>query len=261
MNIFLINAFTDQPFAGNAAAVCFLPESKDAGWMQKVAKEIHLPTTAFIKHTNGKFSLRWFTPSMEIPLCGHGTLASAYVLWEMGYIKAENPVSFSTKSGVLTATVKNGWIELDFPSAPDHEINAPDRLIQALGVVPKYVGKNQLDYIVEVESDDVVKNLIPDIDSIAQLPIRGVIVTSRSSSGRFDFISRLFSPAQGIVEDAVTGSAHCCLGPYWKRRLNKDEFIAYQASARGGMIKVKMANNRVLLSGKAVTVIKGELFV
>lgn len=215
MNIFLINAFTDQPFAGNPAAVCFLTESKDAEWMQKVAKEIHLPTTAFIKHTNGRFRLRWFTPSMEIPLCGHGTLASAYVLWEMGYIKAENPVSFSTKSGVLTATVKNDWIELDFPSAPDHEINAPDRLIQALGVVPKYVGKNQLDYIVEVESDDVVKNLIPDIDSIAQLPIRGVIVTSRSSSG-ISFLgfflphkglSKTPLPVRHIVVWALIGSA------------------------------------------------------
>ncbi|QPA30159.1 PhzF family phenazine biosynthesis protein [Thermaerobacillus caldiproteolyticus] len=261
MKIFLINAFTDQPFTGNPAAVCVLPESKDAEWMQKVAKEINLPTTAFLEYTNGGFSLRWFTPTTEIPLCGHGTLASAYVLWEMGYIKAEHPVSFSTKSGILTATVKNGWIELDFPSAPDHEITASDKLIKALGVVPKYVEKNQLDYIVEVESEDIVKNLTPDIGSIAQLPIRGVIVTSRSSSGKFDFISRFFSPAQGIVEDAVTGSAHCCLGPYWKRRLNKDEFIAYQASARGGMIKVKMSNNRVLLSGKAVTVLKGELFV
>ncbi|WP_199425677.1 PhzF family phenazine biosynthesis protein [Thermaerobacillus caldiproteolyticus] len=261
MKIFLINAFTDQPFTGNPAAVCVLPGSKDAEWMQKVAKEINLPTTAFLEYTNGGFSLRWFTPTTEIPLCGHGTLASAYVLWEMGYIKAEHPVSFSTKSGILTATVKNGWIELDFPSAPDHEITAPDKLIKALGVVPKYVEKNQLDYIVEVESEDIEKNLTPDIGSIAQLPIRGVIVTSRSSSGKFDFISRFFSPAQGIVEDAVTGSAHCCLGPYWKRRLNKDEFIAYQASARGGMIKVKMSNNHVLLSGKAVTVLKGELFV
>jgi PhzF family phenazine biosynthesis protein len=261
MKIFLINAFTDQPFTGNPAAVCFLPGPKDAEWMQKVAKEINLPTTAFIEHTNGGFSLRWFTPTTEIPLCGHGTLASAYVLWEIGYIQAEHSVSFSTKSGILTAAVKNGWIELDFPSAPDHEITAPDKLIKALGVVPKYVGKNQLDYIVEVESEDVVKNLTPAIDSIAQLPIRGVIVTSRSSSGKFDFISRFFSPAQGIVEDAVTGSAHCCLGPYWKRRLNKDEFIAYQVSSRGGMIKVKIANNRVLLSGKAVTILKGELFV
>lgn len=199
MKIFLINAFTDQPFTGNPAAVCFLPGPKDAEWMQKVAKEINLPTTAFIEYTNGGFSLRWFTPTTEIPLCGHGTLASAYVLWEMGYIKAEHSVSFSTKSGILTAAVKNGWIELDFPSAPDHEITAPDKLIKALGVVPKYVGKNQLDYIVEVESEDVVKNLTPDIDSIAQLPIRGVIVTSRSSSGKFDFISRFFSPAQGII--------------------------------------------------------------
>lgn len=261
MKSFLVNAFTDQPFTGNPAAVCLLSESKDAEWMQKVAREINLPTTAFVNDTNGEFSLRWFTPTTEIPICGHGTLTSAHILWETGYLRTEDPASFSTQSGVLTACMKDGWIQLDFQSAPDQQISFPDKLINALGVVPTYVGKNQLDYIVEVESDDVVRNLTPDIDAIAQLPVRGVIVTSRSNSDKFDFVSRFFSPAQGIIEDAVTGSAHCCLGPYWKRRMNKDEFVAYQASARGGVIKVKNSNDRVLLSGKAVTILKGELFV
>jgi PhzF family phenazine biosynthesis protein len=261
MELYFVNAFTDQPFKGNPAAVCLLTKPKKDAWMQKVAKELNLPVTAFVKTEPEGNKLRWFTPTTEIPICGHGTLASAHILWEKGYIDKDESVSFLTKSGKVTAKLKDGWIELNFPSAPDEEIVAPPDLIKAIGVEPKYVGKYKLDYIVEVESDEIVKNLTPNIKAMALLPVRGVIVTSRSSSTEFDFISRFFSPAQGIDEDFVTGSAHCCLGPYWKRKLNKDEFVAYQASARGGVIKVRVSDDRVLLSGQGVTVLQGDLMV
>ncbi|MBK3496461.1 PhzF family phenazine biosynthesis protein [Viridibacillus sp. YIM B01967] len=261
MELSYVNTFTDQAFKGNPAAVCFLNEDKDSSWMQTVAKEINLPTTAFIRLSNEEYYLRWFSPSTEIIICGHGTLASSYYLWEKGYVEKDQPIAFHTQSGVLKAQYIDDWVQIEFSSILEEAIDAPELLINALGVELKYVGKNKLDYIVEVESEFIVRDIKPAIDLIAQLPVRGVIVTSQSHSNEFDFVSRFFSPAQGINEDYVNGSSHCCLGPYWKNKLHKNEFIAYQASDRGGILKVNVLDDKVLLSGKVVTIFEGKLSV
>ncbi|MFE4352230.1 PhzF family phenazine biosynthesis protein [Peribacillus butanolivorans] len=260
MELTIINTFTDQPFRGNPAAVCFLSEEKNTEWMQKVAKETNLPVTAFITNLHkNECNLRWFTPSIEIPICGHGTLASSFFLWGKGYVQKNKPIVYQTKSGVLTSKLVDGMVQLEFPSLMEKEAIAPDLLIKALGVDPTYVGQNKWDYLIEVQSEEIVRNLNPDIDLIAQLPIRGIIVTSQSDSSEYDFVSRFFSPAQGLNEDYVTGSAHCCLGPYWKSKLNKNIFQAYQASERGGVLKVEVVEDIVKLSGNAVTIFEGNL--
>ena len=261
MEFSIINTFTDQAFRGNPAAVCLLTGEKESSWMQTITKEINIPTTAFICLINGEYHLRWFTPSTEIPICGHGTLASSYFLWEKGFVDKENSITFHTKSGVLKAHLIDGWIQLQFPAIIEENVVAPELLIKALGVKPVYVGKSRLDYLVEVESEEIVRNLKPNIELIAQLPVRGVIVTSHSNSNEFDFVSRFFSPAQGINEDYVNGSSHCCLGPYWKNKLHKTDFIAYQASERGGIIKVKVLDDNIFLSGKSITFFEGKLTV
>lgn len=257
--IYQVDAFTDKPFLGNPAVVCVLTESKDEEWMQLVAREMNLPETAFLYKSGDGFNLRWFTPTTEVDLCGHATLASAHALWEMGYLDRGQEVQFYTKSGLLTARQDDKWIELNFPSEPPIETTLPDFVIQGLNVFPKYTGKNRLDYIVEVESEDIIRNLQPDLNLLKAMDIRGVIVTSLSKIDNFDFVSRFFAPGAGIDEDPVTGSAHCCLGPYWHLRLNKKDLTGYQASDRGGLVKVKVLGDRVSLSGKAVTVLKGEL--
>ncbi|QNK89131.1 PhzF family phenazine biosynthesis protein [Sporosarcina sp. resist] len=261
MKLSSFNTFTEKAFKGNPAAVCLLSEEKARNWMQNVAKEINLPVTAFINRNNNEYHLRWFTPSTEIPICGHGTLASSFFLWKNGYVEKEKTINFYTKNGILKSRFVDEWVQLEFPSILEEKSIAPDLLIEALGVEPTYVGKNQLDYLVEVKSEAIIRDLKPRIDLIAQLPARGVIVTSHSSSNEYDFVSRFFSPAQGLNEDYVTGSAHCCLGPYWKGKLQKSEFTAYQASDRGGILKVKVIDDKVLLSGKVVTVFEGDLTI
>jgi len=257
--LFQVDAFTDKPFKGNPAAVCILPEAFDEGWMQNMAMEMNLSETAFLHKREDGFSLRWFTPSVEIDLCGHATLASAHVLWESGILKSDEQARFHTRSGILTAKRNEGWIELDFPAEPEDETPPSPRLISAIGVSPKYTGKNRFDYLVEVESEEVVRKVTPDFELLASVPARGIIVTSISASDDYDFVSRFFAPAAGINEDPVTGSAHCCLGPYWKKRLNKNSFTAYQASSRGGVVRVSLSGDRVLLGGQAVTIFKGEV--
>ncbi|WP_019413969.1 PhzF family phenazine biosynthesis protein [Paenisporosarcina sp. TG20] len=261
MKLSSFNTFTEKAFKGNPAAVCLLSEEKDVDWMQNVAKEVNLPATAFIYHNKNDYHLRWFSPSIEMPICGHGTLASSFFLWENGYVEKDKTISFNTKSGILKSRFVDEWVQLEFPSILEEKSIAPDLLIEALGVEPIYVGKNQLDYLVEVKSEAIVRDLKPRIDLIAQLPARGVIVTSQSNSSEYDFVSRFFSPAQGLNEDYVTGSAHCCLGPYWKEKLQQSEFTAYQASNRGGILRVKVVGDKVLLSGKVVTVFEGNLTV
>ena len=257
--IFQVDAFTDRPFAGNPAAVCVLTESRDAAWMQNVAAEMNLAETAFLLKQADLFNLRWFTPTIEVDLCGHATLASAHVLWEAGYLKPDQPARFSTRSGLLTCERKGDWIEMDFPAEPEEKTSPPPSLEKALGITARYVGKNRFDYLVEVDSEDTVRKLKPNCALLGEIPTRGVIVTSRASSPGFDFVSRFFAPRAGIPEDPVTGSAHCSLGPFWKNRLHKDEFVAYQASLRGGVVRVRVAGNRVFLGGQAVTVLRGEL--
>jgi PhzF family phenazine biosynthesis protein len=255
-----IDAFTEQAFRGNPAAVCLLDGERDAAWMQSVAAEMNLSETAFLLPYSDGFSLRWFTPAVEVDLCGHATLASAHALWEEGILGESETARFHTRSGVLTATRAGDWIELDFPATPASPADAPAGLLESLGVTsPVFVGRSKFDYLVEVASEDEVRALNPDPVALARVETRGAIVTSRS--GGFDFVSRFFGPAAGVVEDPVTGSAHCCLAPYWSARLGKTEMVAFQASARGGVVRVRLEGDRVKLGGQCVTVLRGELLV
>src|SRR5262245_8465205 len=226
MPLFVVDAFTDRPFAGNRLAVCILPAWTADCWLQAVAAEMNMSETAFLVKTAHGFDLRWFTPAIEVDLCGHATLASAHVIWQNGYAQPGRELSFSTRSGVLKAYQRDGEIELDFPLMPARQETAPPGLIDALGVTPTFVGKSQFDYLIEIESDAELRRLQPDFKRLAALSMRGVIVTARSSDPRFDFVSRFFAPGAGIDEDPVTGSAHCCLGDHWRRRLGKTELLA-----------------------------------
>ncbi|MGQ9616263.1 MAG: PhzF family phenazine biosynthesis protein [Spirochaetota bacterium] len=259
MKIFTVDAFTGEHFRGNPAAVCILSEERDARWMQLVAREMNLSETAFLKKVKDIYALRWFTPLVESKLCGHATLASAHILWEAGYENVKDEIFFDTRSGRLSAIKKREWIELDFPAEPPEEVEPPEAILKALGVKPLYTGKNRFDYIIEVESGDNVMSIEPDFKMLSQATERGVIVTSISDMKGYDFISRFFAPAVGIDEDPVTGSAHCCLGPYWSKRLGKSELSGYQASERGGVLRVGVGKERVRIAGMAITVIKGEL--
>ncbi len=259
LTITQVDAFTDKAFAGNPAAVCILSEPADEAWMQNVAREMNLSETAFLYPQEDGFDLRWFTPATEVDLCGHATLASAHVLWEKGHLSPTTQARFFTRSGLLTAQRRGDWIELDFPAESEAAATAPPDLARALGVEPKYVGKNRFDYLVAVDSEETVRTMQPDFTLLAKITYRGVIVTSQADSTAYDFVSRFFAPAVGINEDPVTGSAHCCLGPFWSNRLNKNEFVAYQASSRGGVIRVRVSGERVYLGGQAVTVLEGEL--
>lgn len=261
LTIYQVDAFTDRPFAGNPAGVCVLPEAREAEWMQNVAMEMNLPETAFLVRQENGYDLRWFTPTVEVDLCGHATLASAHVLYETGQLTPEETAAFHTRSGCLTARKQEAEIELDFPAVPAEAAYAPAGLLDALRVTPRWVGKNRLDYLVEVGTEAEVRNIKPDNGRLALLGARGVIVTARASSPGFDFVSRFFAPGSGIPEDPVTGSAHCCLGPYWQPILGKAEFRAYQASPRGGIVRVMVEGERVRLGGQAVTVLRAELLM
>lgn len=257
--IVVVDAFTDRAFAGNPAAVCLLERDADERWMQSVAAEMNLSETAFLRRDADGFRLRWFTPAAEVALCGHATLASAHHLWESGLLPPAAPARFHTKSGVLIAVRRGEWIEMDFPAKPETPDEVSPELARAIGAVATYVGASQFDCLVELASESEVRSLEPDMSLLLALPWRGVIVTSRSVTPGYDFISRFFAPKVGVREDPVTGSAHCVLGPYWKKRLGKDDFTAYQASPRGGVVKVGVRGDRVLLGGQAVTVWKGDL--
>jgi PhzF family phenazine biosynthesis protein len=261
VRIFKVDSFAEKPFTGNPAGVCILPGPRDEAWMQGVAREMNLAETAFLHKGDDGFALRWFTPAVEVELCGHATLASAHILWETGMIASRETARFHTKSGLLTAVKTGETIELDFPAKPEERANAPEGLIEALGVKPVYVGRNQFDYLVEVASDNAVRAVSPDFSRLKKVKARGAIVTARASTPGFDFVSRFFAPAVGVDEDPVTGSAHCCLGPYWGGKLGKKEFVAYQASARGGVVRVRLEGDRVRLGGRAITILRGELAI
>ena len=255
-----VDTFTSEPFGGNPAAVCLLPTPVDTLWMQEVACEMNLSETAFlVRRETGEFDLRWFTPTVEVDLCGHATLASAHVLWEEGHLPLNAQAIFHTRSGLLSAGLRSGWIEMDFPAEPDEPTPAPDGLAEALNADPTYVGRNRFDYLVEVDTDASVQQLTPNFQRLREIDARGIIITARAEMEGFDFVSRFFAPNSGIDEDPVTGSAHCCLGPYWQRRLGRDTFTARQASKRGGLVKVAVRGKRVTLSGQAVTVLRGKL--
>lgn len=261
LDLYQVDAFTDRPFGGNPAAVCLLPEPRDAEWMQLVAREMNLSETAFLHpEEEGGWRLRWFTPAVEVELCGHATLASAHVLWEAGRLSPGEPARFHTLSGLLTAERRDDAIELDFPARNADGVEPPEGLAEALGVTPRFVGKSRYDYLLEVASEEEVRAAVPDFGRLRALPVRGVILTAAASTAPYDFVSRFFAPGAGVDEDPVTGSAHCTLGPYWAARLGKSSFLAWQASARGGAVRVRVEGERVKLGGRAVTVLRGQLF-
>ena len=262
IRIVQVDAFTNRPFAGNPAAVCVLTEAPGDQWMRDVAREMNLSETAFLVKQADGYDLRWFTPAVEVDLCGHATVASAHVLWQDGHLPVGAQARFHTRSGLLTADRRGDWIELDFPAKIAAACEPPAELLPALGIASaKFTGKNAFDYFVEIESDAELRALKPDHSRLGKLPVRGVIVTARSGSPEYDFVSRFFAPGSGIDEDPVTGSAHTALGPYWAKILGKSEMIAYQASARGGVVRVAVRGDRVLLGGQAVTVMTADLMV
>jgi len=260
LRITQVDAFTNRAFAGNPAAVCILPKAADAAWMLNVAREMNLAETAFLVPRKDGYDLRWFTPAVEVDLCGHATLASAHVLWEDGHLKPDAQARFHTKSGLLTADRREPWIELDFPATPLAAAPPPHGLVAALGAEPTFVGRSRFDYLVELDSESAVRRLTPNLSALAEVKARGVIVTSRADAkSQYDFVSRFFAPQSGVPEDPVTGSAHCALTPYWSAKLGKNDLVAYQASARGGELRLRLAGDRVRLGGQAVTVLRGEL--
>jgi PhzF family phenazine biosynthesis protein len=261
MNLFQVDAFADKPFSGNPAAVCLLDRARDDEWMRLLAAEMNLSETAFLLPQDDGFSLRWFTPTTEVDLCGHATLASAHVLWETGLLAAAESARFYTRSGLLTAVNHPPFIQLNFPALPQTPTPAPPDLIAALGVDPIYVGQTGEKYLIEVADEASVRQLQPDFAALRQMPGRGVAVTSVSSSPDYDFVSRYFAPWVGIDEDPVTGSIHCCLGPFWGARLGKTALKAYQASPRGGALQIQLDGERVRLGGTAVTLFRGSLTV
>ena len=257
--LYHVDAFTDTMFTGNPAAVCLLTEPVSASWMEAVAREMNLSETAFLQPRKDGYGLRWFTPKVEVSLCGHATLASAHALFEEEAVPSSRTIAFHTKSGRLLARRRDDLIELDFPPRPPVATKPLKALEAALGVSPKFTGRSKDDYLVEVEGEDELKRMAPDFAALARVGTRGVIVTSPSKSKKYDFVSRFFAPAVGINEDPVTGSAHCSLGPYWGAKLGMKEMVGYQASARGGVVEVRLQGGRVMLGGRAVTVTSGQL--
>lgn len=254
-----VDSFTGTPFAGNPAGVCIPDGEPDPSWMQAVASEVGAPETAFLLPGEDSWKIRWFTPATEVDLCGHATLAAAYVLWETGRVPPGTGIAFSSRSGMLGAERNGEWITLDFPAEPASPAAAPPGLSMALGAEPVFTGRNRFDLLAELPSAATVRGLDPDYSALADFPFRGVIVTARSDLPEYDFLSRFFAPAIGIREDPVTGSAHCCLGPYWAEKLGRDALTGYQCSRRGGVVRVKVAGDRVVLGGRAVRVCSGSL--
>ena len=261
VEIFQVDAFADRPFGGNPAGVCVVGPDADVEWMQSVAAEMNVSETAFLVplEDGGRHGLRWFTPTVEVDLCGHATLASAHLLWEVG--EKSEVLEFETRSGVLTAIpAGDDLIQLDFPADSVSEDSGSTGLAAALGAEPVGVCRGREDVLVEVADAEAVRRLAPDFRALAAMPVRGIIVTAAGDGhDGADFISRCFYPAVGIDEDPVTGSAHCTLASFWCARLGRPSLVGWQASRRGGRVGVELAGDRVLLSGRAVTVLRGEL--
>ncbi|WP_425614280.1 PhzF family phenazine biosynthesis protein [Anatilimnocola sp. NA78] len=253
-----VDAFTNRPFAGNPAAVCWLEGDAVDTWMQAVAAEMNLAETAFIRKLPEGYELRWFTPTIEVDLCGHATLASAHALWQAGIIP-EGPIRFHTRSGVLTCSRNGDWIELDFPATPAVAAEEPTVMAAALGARPMLVAQSKFDYVAIYDSPTIIREMAPDFRALGTIPVRGIMVSAVSDDPNYDFIARFFAPASGIDEDPATGSAYCALMPYWAEQLGKKELRAFQASKRGGELKLRMQGDRIILGGQAVTVWQGEL--
>jgi PhzF family phenazine biosynthesis protein len=266
MKIYQVDAFTDQPYKGNPAGICILDVIHPDAWMLSLAGEMNLSETAFLLQQENGYSLRWFSPKREVSLCGHATLATAHILWEESLLRPEEEARFDTKSGLLTAKKDDDWIEMDFPVREAVNTDENPALNRALNIVPQHTAKFSLSkgdvYLIEMASEEELKGIKPDFAMLlAESSVRSVIVTSRSQSPEYDFVSRYFAPALGINEDPVTGSAHCYLAHYWGTRLGKRSLMGYQASERSGIVGCTWKDDRVILRGKAVTVFKGELLV
>lgn len=256
--LFQVDAFASTPFAGNPAAVCLLDHDPSSAWMQAVAAEMNLSETAFVQsNRDGRFSLRWFTPTVEVDLCGHATLASAHILYETGRVATDEPIQFDTRSGVLTAQHRDKRVELDFPTQSVTPTDAIPELVAAIGVEPKESHAGSGRWLLELADEAAVRAVAPDFAGL--LPFGIVVVTSASDDPAYDFVSRCFGPAHGIDEDPVTGSTHCVLSAYWSERLGKHEMTGYQASPRGGVVTVRLEGDRTILGGEAITVLRGEL--
>jgi len=255
----LVDSFAHERFSGNPAGVCLLMTPRDEKWMQAVAREVNASETAFVLPKGADFYLRWFTPAVEVDLCGHATLASAHVLWESGKLDPTIPARFHTKSGLLTCKRKDDWILMDFPGKAPTPAPAPPELLSAVGMPIVWSGKSDTDWLIEIESETALRALVPDLALLRKLPVRGLIVTAASALKEFNFVSRFFAPRVGVDEDPVTGSAHCVLAPYWGAKLGKTELVGWQASRRGGLIRMRLEGQRVILGGQALTVVRGEL--
>lgn len=261
MTITTVDAFSGRPFEGNPAAVCLLDASAPDEWMQALAAEMNLSETAFLVPEGDAFRLRWFTPAVEVDLCGHATLASAHVLYEGGRLAPDAEARFDTRSGRLVVRADGGrTYTMDFPATPPEAAPAPDGLADAFGVTPAWTGRTPFDLFAVLDSEAAVRALAPSPSAVAALGSRGIIMTARAEEGQpYDVVSRFFAPSAGIPEDPVTGSAHCAIGPYWAGRLGSDAVACYQASARGGHVGVRVAGDRVALTGRAVTVYRADL--
>lgn len=261
IEMYHVDAFTDRPFSGNPAAVCLLNKFPADQWMQSMAAEMNLSETAFVCPADHGFQLRWFTPTTEVDLCGHATLAASHVLWESGRLPIDQTVLFQTLSGELSACRRGNMIELDFPSDPPVPHDPPPELLDAISCTPVFFGQNKMDYLIEVASVEEVENIKINMQRLSSLPVRGLIVTAQCDQPEYDFVSRFFAPAVGVNEDPVTGSAHCCLAPYWGNKLGLGRMKAYQASRRGGVIELKIVPDRVVLGGNARTIFRGVLAI
>jgi PhzF family phenazine biosynthesis protein len=258
-----VDAFTSERYRGNPAAICILESEGDAEWMQRVANEMNLSETAYLVPTSSdEFGLRWFTPAVEVDLCGHATVAAAHVLWEEGVVPGTKACRFRTRSGVLTARRAGDWIDVEFPLERVDAINPPADAANALGVKAQSAAEcARLNYLLlELESEAAVRQASPDFTLASKVAHKGLIVTSVADArAHHDFVSRFFAPRMGVNEDPATGSAHCVLGPYWAAKLGRSELRAFQASPRGADLRVRVGGDRVTLGGQAVTVMRGEL--
>jgi len=257
--LFQVDAFTDRPFTGNPAAVVIVEDNPDPDWMLRVAQEMNLSETAFVFPLGQHFGLRWFTPRTEVELCGHATLSAAHILWETGAVPVDHVITFNTLSGLLGAKREGDWITLDFPANQLTPEELPEGVIAAVGGRPVFSGVSGEKWLLDYSHEAEILALTPDFSALCNIPGRGLIVTSRADQNGVDFVSRYFAPWIGVNEDPVTGSAHTILGPYWGDKLGKLEMTARQVSARGGLLRVRLAGGRVFISGQAVTVFKGEL--
>ncbi len=259
--VYQVDAFADKPFGGNPAAVVFLMGPRTDNWMQAFAAEMNLSETAFFMRKGDAYQLRWFTPTTEVDLCGHATLATAHVIWETELLMPDEEIRFSTKSGLIRAKKEGDWIALDFPAETPEPTKSSAALAKALGAPIVWAGQNRMDWFLELENEAAVRNLAPNMEAVKALGNRGVIVTAAADDPEspYHFVSRFFGPAVGVDEDPVTGSAHCALAPYWCEKLDRTALVGYQASPRGGTVKVRLRGNRVELKGKAITIFQGVI--